>query len=319
MILYNGAAGGLGRHLAAPLLRRGEPWHALGARLEDQAGLAVELRQLDPRGRVTFIHLAARVSVPACEADPSGAYQTNVVLARETVATVLTWAAELGVSARVIYVSSGHVYAAQPDGSRVDEDGPTLPRSVYAQTKLAAEEALRSLSVSSGVPILVARVFGLIAPRQSAHYVLPALIERAWGARFEGIPGLDYVRDYLDARDVCEDLLLLASADWLETSLVVNVCSGAPVTIRELLHAILLEIVPERADDVARHATSAPGRSDDIRWLVGDPSRFTRLVRALPNHIPLSATVADAVASDAIPAAASGAGRGATDLAQSTR
>lgn len=295
MILYNGGSGGLGRHLAEPLSRLDEPSHALAARLEDQSGLVAELGRLDPRGVVTLIHLAARVSVPACESDPSGSYNTNVLLARATVATVLDWAARHGASARVIYVSSGHVYAAQPDGSKVAEDVPTHPRSVYAQTKLAAEQTLLSLASSQGVPLLVARVFGLIAPRQAPNYVLPALIERARSGHLDGIPGLDFVRDYLDARDVCEDLLLLASAHWPDASLVVNVCSGVPVTIRELLRTVLQEIDPERADDGARQATPSPGRSDDIRWLVGDPSRFIRLTANLPQRVPLSRTVADAV------------------------
>ncbi|MHB8458932.1 MAG: NAD-dependent epimerase/dehydratase family protein [Candidatus Limnocylindrales bacterium] len=295
MILYNGASGGLGRYLAGPLSGLDEPSHALTARLDDQFELAAELSHLDPHGAVTFIHLAARVSVPACESDPSGAYNTNVLLARATVATVLEWASRRGAIARVIYLSSGHVYAAQPDGFRVAEDAPTLPRSVYAQTKLAAEQELRSLASTRDMPFLVARVFGLLAPRQAPNYVLPALIERARTGDLDGIPGLDFARDYLDARDVCQDLLLLAAAPWLDTSLVVNVCSGVAVTIRELLRAVLGEVDPKGATDAARRATAAPGRPDDVRWLVGDPSAFSRLTGYLPQRIPLSRTVADAV------------------------
>lgn len=295
MILYNGASGGLGRYLAGPLSGLEEPSHALTARLEDQSGLVAELSQLDPRGAVTFIHLAARVSVPACESDPSGAYNTNVLLARATVATVLGWAARHGASARVIYVSSGHVYAAQEAGSRVTEDAPTAPRSIYAQTKLAAEQELLSLASRHDVPFLVARVFGLLAPRQAPNYVLPGLIERARTGHLDGIPGLDFARDYLDARDVCENLLLLASAPWPDTSPVVNVCSGVAVTIRELLRRVMEVVDPTRADNVTRDATAAPGRPDDIRWLVGDPSRFIHLTGSLPQRIPLSRTVADAI------------------------
>jgi nucleoside-diphosphate-sugar epimerase len=296
MILYNGATGGLGRYLAAPLARLEEPSHALAARLEDRSGLTAELAQLHPGPSLTFIHLAARVSVPACEADPTTAYNINVDLAGSTVGTILDWATGLGASARVIYVSTGHLYAAQPDGSRATEDTPTLPRSVYAQTKLAAERTLRSLTSSRGAPFLAARVFGLLAPRQAPNYVLPALIERARTGNVQGVPGLDFARDYLDARDVCEDLLELAAADWPDRQVVVNVCSGVPVTIRELLRAVLDEIDAERAEGIAQEASAAPGRPDDVRWLVGDPGRFIRLTGSMPQRIPLSRTVADAVA-----------------------
>jgi UDP-glucose 4-epimerase len=296
VILYNGASGGLGQHLAARLADLDEPSHALSARLEDQSGLEAELARLELPDGVTFIHLAARVSVPACEADPSAAYNLNVALAESTVGTVIDWASRHGARARVIYVSSGHVYAAPPEGSRVSEDAPTLPRSVYAQTKLAAERTLQSMASSHGVPFVAARVFGLLAPRQAANYVLPALIERARRRDVNGVPGLDFARDYLDARDVCEDLLLITSVPWPEAWSVVNICSGVPVRIRELLRAALLEFNPMGADDIARDAAPAPGRPDDIQWLVGDPSRFVGLTGVSPQRIPLSRTVADAVA-----------------------
>ena len=281
MILYNGASGGLGRYLAGSLGLADARAHALQSRLEDQSGLEAELSRLDPSPAVTFIHLAARVSVPACEADPSGAYTTNVALAKSTVETVLNWASRHDVNARVIYVSSGHVYAAQPEGTRLAEDAPTLPRSVYAETKRAAEDELVTLASVWGVPIVV------------------ALIQRARTGQLAGIPGLDFARDYLDARDVCEDLRLLAAATLPGTPCVVNVCSGVPVRIRELLMNVLTEVAGDRADDLARSATAAPGRSDDVRWLVGDPSRFTAITGSSPQRIPLSKTLADAVTSAA--------------------
>lgn len=296
MILYNGASGGIGRYLAESLRRRNEASHALEARLEDQEGLAAELGRLDPAAAVTFIHLAARVSVPACEADPAAAHQINVVLARATVETVLDWASRHGANARVIFVSSGHVYAAQPEGTRVTEGAPTLPRSVYAETKLAAEHTLEALAAPRGVPLLVARVFGLIAPQQAPNYLLPALIERVRTGRLEGIPGLDFARDYLDARDVCEDLLLLSAAPWPVPSIVVNVCSGVSVTIRDVLVAVIHELEPNRTADIERRATSAVGRPDDVRWLVGDPGRFVELTGHVPQRISLTTTVTDAVA-----------------------
>ena len=295
LILYNGASGGLGRYLARPLRDAGAAAHALSARLEDQAGLRAELSRLEPSSTVTFVHLAARVSVPACEADPQGAYATNVTRAHATVATVLDWGARHHVSVRVIYVSSGHVYDAQPEGTRLSEDAPTRPRSVYAQTKLAAEQDLIGLASARGVPLIAARVFGLLSPQQAPHYVLPALIQRAKTGSLTRIPGLDVERDYLDARDVCEDLCLLASTDWPPGVSTVNVCSGRPIRIRDLLLAVLREVTPRHADALARRATAAPGRRDDVRWLVGDPGRFVALTGHAPDRIALATTVADAV------------------------
>jgi UDP-glucose 4-epimerase len=296
VILYNGATGGIGRYFADPLTRFGQASHILAARLEDRPALQRELEHLDAPDPVTFIHLAARVSVPACEADPIAAHEINVSLARSTVTTILDWASRKAEGVRVIYVSTGHVYAAPASGSRLREGDATLPRSVYARSKLEAEQELASLCSTRGIPFLIARVFGLLAPRQAQHYVLPGLIERVRVGDLNAIPGLDFSRDYLDARDVCEDLLLLASVPWPWDPTVTNVCSGVPVTIRQLLQVVSSVLNPDAAEEMAREARSAPGRNDDVAWLVGDPGRFVRLTATTPQRIPLATSVADAIA-----------------------
>src|SRR5439155_15956129 len=130
-----------------------------------------------------------------------------------------------GLAPRVVYVSSGHVYAAAQPGIRLTEHHPVAPRTVYARTKLAAEQALAERARARGCALIIARVFGLIAPRQPAHYVLPGLIRRVSEGRLEGVPGLSYYRDYLDSRDVCDVLIALAAQAGAEPT-VVNVCSG---------------------------------------------------------------------------------------------
>ena len=286
----------MGRYLSALLEARAEHSHAVAARLEDQGGIADELSRIDPGETITFIHLAARVSVPACQADPAGARLTNVVLAGATVSTVLEWAAKRRATAQVVYVSTGHVYATPTAGSRIGEDDPVGPRSVYARTKLAAERAIAEITHRHRARLVIARVFGLVAPSQGPNYVLPALIDRARRRDLTGIPGLDFARDYLDARDVCADLLLLCAAEAAQDFEVVNVCSGVPVTIRDLLRTVLVVTDPSAADELSARATAAPGRPDDAAWLVGDPTRFTGLTGTAPQSIALLQTVTDAVA-----------------------
>lgn len=293
MILYNGSSGGIGRYLAAALASRGLPGVALSARLEDRSGLRRELDALRPGGDPVLIQLAARVSVPACEADPEGAYQTNVADTVATVETFVEWSRSRSAEPKVIYVSTGHVYAAGDEGSRVTEAAPTQPRSVYARSKLLAEGGLRSRCRDLEVPLLVTRVFGLVGPGQAPNYLMPGLIERVKSGRVEGIPGLDFVRDYLDARDVCADLLALVPTISMGGS-IVNICSGRPVSIRDVLRQVALELKPREAAALLASATAAPGRPDDVRWIVGDPSRFVELTGAAPQQIPLAVTVHDA-------------------------
>jgi nucleoside-diphosphate-sugar epimerase len=109
------------------------------------------------------------------------------------------------------------------------------------------------------------------------------------------VPGLDYTRDYLDARDVCLALLRLAASAWPGSATPVNVCSGRPRTIRELLRAVLDVMDPRRAAERADAAGCAPGRPTDLAWLVGEPRRFIELTGAHPATIELADTVRDAV------------------------
>jgi nucleoside-diphosphate-sugar epimerase len=171
LILYNGQTGSLGRYFADAVPANSDKLVALKARLEDRAALRAELMQLQvSRGEeVSLVQMAARVSVPACEADPEGTHKTNVMDTMATVSDFLDWAKLKGVEARVLFVSTGHVYAASSEA--LTEESPLGPRSVYAKSKLAAENALRGIC-DKRASLIIARVFGLVAPEQPGHYVL---------------------------------------------------------------------------------------------------------------------------------------------------
>lgn len=288
LILWDGATGSLGKWFAPAF-----PGRPIVARLEDDQGtrqdIETALRGLAANERVVFVSMAGRVPVGACELDPLGTYRINVELVAARAATFGAVARAMRLRPSIVYVSSGHVYAGaeQP----LTEEAPTAPRSVYAKSKLDCESALRRLDL----PVVIARVFGLIAPRQPAAYVLPALIARVREGRLDRIGGLDNVRDYLDARDVCRILVSLATAPLQGTSLF-NVSSGEGVRIRDVLSTILRE--SGAADWAARAGAleGDAGRPGDLRVLVGDPTRIQALLGTPCRTIGLATTVRDALA-----------------------
>ena len=293
MILYNGGTGGLGRYLAAALSGRGLAGASLAARLEDRATLRDELGSIDARAGdpVWLVQLAARVSVPGCEQDPEGAFATNVRDTTETVREFCAWARMQGCAPHVLFASTGHVYARRPPGCRIAEDAAVAPRSVYARTKLEAEAALMRLAATEGAGLWIARIFGLVGPSQPPHYVLPGLIRRAREGRLSDIPGLSHVRDYLDARDVCRNLVDLCAAGAAPEPRVINVCSGEGVSIRAIVEQILIALGTQAPPTLGE----APGRPDDLPWIVGDPGRLTDLLGRPPRRISLQRTILDAL------------------------
>jgi nucleoside-diphosphate-sugar epimerase len=305
VIVATGATGGLGRYVLSAIERSGVPHAPLATRLERSEELPLELssRVTHSDGDVlTLIHLAGETSVERCEQNPEGAYDLNVIASRRFVASFIEWAVAHGRTPSVVYVSSAHVYEAPEQGVRVTETAPLNPRSVYAQTKADAETALAELCSETGASLVIARVFGVVSPDQPSQFLLPSLVRKTLSGRVAGIPGLGNVRDYLDARDVAEHLVDLASSlagPAMTESSVFNVCSGHGVAIRDILDAVIAVAHGEDSELAARlmsEASAAPGRATDVAWLVGSPEKLTRRNGRIAQSIPLTATIREAVA-----------------------
>jgi len=153
--LVTGANGLVGSRVVARLAASGERVVASGRgpRRELPAGVEyVEVDLLRPEALRTLIastragaviHCAAMTDVDGCEADPAQAWTVNVGG---------TEAAARGCresSARLVALSTDYVF----DGERgpYTEDDPPNPRSVYARTKRAGEEAALLLAPDCAV------------------------------------------------------------------------------------------------------------------------------------------------------------------------
>lgn len=297
MIFFNGATGSLGQMFAPALAAAGREGVRLDARLEDREGLRCELEAHAERARgraVWLVQMAAKVSVPACEADPAAAHKTNVEDTLATVGEFAAWAELHGSTPHVWYVSSGHVYASAPHGTRLRETDPLEPRSVYARTKLAAERALAEHAQQRGYALRIGRVFGLLAPRQPANYMLPGLIRRVRERALAGVPGLSFYRDFLDARDVCRVLVALCRTP--VPNPLVNICSGDPVQLRVLVERLAQLIAPAEAETLLSQLVEAPGRADDVPFIAGDPSLLERELCGPARSITLEQTLRDTIA-----------------------
>jgi GDP-4-dehydro-6-deoxy-D-mannose reductase len=306
VIFYNGATGGIGRHMSGQLDAQSVPHSVLTTRLEDSADLADELDAKWKGGEdATLIHLAALVSVEACENDPARAFDTNAAMAGSTVTAFVHWARRSGIEASVVYASTGHVYAPPRLRQRLDEGAPTDPQSAYARSKLEGERVLSEVASEVDVPLVVARVFGLLGPDQKEGYLLPGLTRRVLSGEVAQIPGLSHTRDYLDARDVCRHLGRLAQ--WRPGgggSDTFNVCSGEGIAVGELAEIVVRSVYqddPEKAQSLVAAMSEAPGRPTDIPWLVGDPGKYVRTFGGSMRRITIAETVRQSIAQSDVP------------------
>ena len=299
-VLVTGAGGFVGTHLIAALRSRGHdvvPADRI-AHGDDQDTLPLDVRDAHAvRGAVelarpdAIAHLAAQAFVPASLIDPVETFDVNALGALRLLEAARALADQGGPRPRVLVVSSGDVYGAQPrDALPLRESTAPLPRSPYAASKIAAEALAVAYSRAWGVDAVVTRAFNHIGPGQDERFAVVAFalqIARvaAGGAPRVLVGNLEASRDFLDVRDVCDAYVLLLEGRGAAGE-IYNVCSGTATPMREILRRLIeLAHVPvEVRDDPARM------RPADVPVSVGDAAKLRAATGWAP-RIPLVAAL----------------------------
>lgn len=271
--LVTGAAGFIGRSIAAALLQRGHSVRgvdnfATGKR-ENLLGLEamefVEGDLADPvvcsqvcAGAEVIFHEAALPSVPRSVADPVG---TNVACVDATL-NLLVAAKEAGVR-RVVYAASSSAYGDTPTLPKHEEMLPN-PISPYAVAKLACEYYMRSFARVYGLETVSLRYFNVFGPYQdpASPYsgVMAVFCRRMLAGEQPTIYGDgETSRDFTFIENTVRANLLAAEAPAERVSgQVMNVATGVRVTLNEVVEELRpltgysgpVAYAPERAGDI---------------------------------------------------------------------
>lgn len=246
--LVTGAAGFIGRSIAAALLARGESVRAIDNLITGKRSNLVGLEAMefikgdlaDPaacaracKGVEVVFHQAALASVPRSVADPVA---TNVNCVDATL-NVLVAAREAGVR-RVIYAGSSSAYGDTPTLPKHEEMKPS-PISPYAVAKLAGEHYMSSFTRVYGLETVTLRYFNVFGPYQdpNSHYsgVLAIFCRKMLKGEQPTIYGDgEQSRDFTYIDNVVHANLLAASAPAGKVSgQVMNTATGTRVTLNE--------------------------------------------------------------------------------------
>lgn len=115
------------------------------------------------------------------------------------------------------------------------EDRPAQPATLYAATKLAANLIGQRIAADAGITFAWGRIFYLYGPFENQRRLVPAVIRSLTrGEAFQATSGLR-VRDYLHVHDVAGAFWAILSSG---VSGVVNIASGVPVTVRQMLETV---------------------------------------------------------------------------------
>lgn len=277
-LAVTGASGFVGGHLCAHLAASGIQVTAIDYRRLVEAS--------DPRvpeglqGAQALVHLAAIAHERAEALDQAREHEmfrrVNALGAEQ----LARQAAANGVE-HFVFISTIQVCGDETHGSPFREDTVPRPRSVYARSKLEAEERLAKVARQTGLRLTVLRPTLVYGPGNGGNFLrLLRLVQRGWPLPFGAVRNrrsLTYVGNLVSA--------IAAVAQSRSATGVFIVCDSVPFSTPELVRGLaaamrrraLLVPVPPL---LLRAAARAVGRADTARRLLGsleaDPGRLQR-------------------------------------------
>jgi UDP-glucose 4-epimerase len=281
--LVTGGAGFIGSHLVDALVARGdtvrvldnlfsgfrESVHPDATLVEASVGDEAAVREVVEGVDVVF-HQAAHRAVLRSVEDPVATDEANV----HGSITVLKAALDAGVR-RVVYASSSSVYGGA-ETLPTPETAPTVPRSPYAVSKLAAEHYCRVFAELHPLETVSLRYFNVYGPRQRPDSAYAAVIPLFIDALRRGRPPEVHgdgkqSRDFSYVSDVVAANLAAADAPAERCSgHVYNVAGGTSFSLLDLLDVL------GRILDVEPRPIHTDPRAGDVRHTCADPDAARR-------------------------------------------
>jgi nucleoside-diphosphate-sugar epimerase len=289
--LVTGAAGFIGRSIAAALLERGERVRGIDnlstGKRENLLGLEsmefmegdltdAESCQRACAGVEVVFHEAALASVPRSVADPvaTNAHCVNATL------NLLVAARDAGAR-RVIYAASSSAYGDTPTLPKHEEMTPN-PISPYAVAKLTGEQYMRAFTRVYGLETVSLRYFNVFGPHQdpASQYsgVLAVFCRKMLAGEQPTIHGDgEQSRDFTYIQNVVEGNLLAAAAPAERVAgRVINLATGSRTTLNRMF-----QVLCELTGYSGAPAYGAP-RAGDVRHSLAD----IRLAQELLGYRP---------------------------------
>jgi nucleoside-diphosphate-sugar epimerase len=283
--LVTGAAGFVGSFILQRLLADGHDVFGTTTGLpsgqirycniEDRASCAALLHEIQPE---IVIHCAAISSVTSGRA--MDYYRVNTVGTENMIEAF----AQTANRQRFVFISTAGVYGNQ-DAEVLHEGLCPKPVHHYGMSKFCSERLLANYA--DQVAYTIIRPFNIIGEGQNAQFVVPKLVD-AFHSRVPVVRlgNLDVYRDYIDIMDAIEVVVGLTFSESSKGE-TVNLCSGSPVSIGDLI-AILKDIT---GHDIAVEVAPEFVRRNEVWRLLGDTAKLAGLMEPTLRLTPVRETL----------------------------
>jgi dTDP-6-deoxy-L-talose 4-dehydrogenase (NAD+) len=147
----------------------------------------------------------------------------------------------------------------------MDTETSLRPSTAYGAAKAATYLALAKFLPIMGVSFAWCRLFYLFGENEDARRFVPYLHTCLASGKPVNLGSGDAVRDYLDVAEAGEHIAVVALSN---IAGAINICSGQPITIRELAEGIADQYGRK---DLLRFG-ARPSSPDDPAYVVGIPT-----------------------------------------------
>jgi nucleoside-diphosphate-sugar epimerase len=274
-VLVTGAAGFIGSHSLGPLLDRSFDVHAVASGLAPNGPAGVTWHTadlLDEKAVRTLLDEVRPTHLlhAAWATSAAGRVGSGAHVRWATASMNLADAFSQAGGRRIVAAGSSFEYDIQ-SGFCSEERTPIAPVTVYGRAKAGLHSLLRAYQeTTDALSVAWARIFFTYGPREHPERLVSSVAR----ALLRGEPAPcshgAQIRDYMDVRDVGSALAALVDSD---VDGPVNVASGAPVTLREIIFGIARRTGRE---DLVRLG-EIPSPPDEPPLLVADVRRLNAL------------------------------------------
>jgi len=301
-VLITGANGFVGRYLIGELSRNNHEVVAFDTAFPSPVeGITSQhtgdLLDAECMGRVTAaakpdacVHLAAISFAPSAKDNASLMFAVNVI---GTINLIEAFRKNAN-SARILVVSTAHVYGRSQSEHPLKEDEPLTPSGMYAISKAAADLATLDYHRQYGMHTMTARPNNHIGPGQSPSFAISSFAQQIKSIARGNSKGpilvgnMESVRNFTDVRDVVRVYRLLLEKG--SPGQAYNISSDEVYTLQVVFEELcrLAGIKPEtKADPLKFRPTDASPLLDISKVLE---------VTGWKPEIPLKRTLQDILA-----------------------
>lgn len=140
------------------------------------------------------------------------------------------------------FVGIGTCIECALNNGRIDRNSEVNPKTIYADMKAALFFALKDLLPAQGIAFAWCRLFYLFGEGENPNKLHSYVRNRLETGQIAYLTGGDQVRDFLDVKIAGQQIVDVALKNFTG---IINICSGEPVTIRQIAKTIAKELGKE--------------------------------------------------------------------------